>query len=246
MKLLDKMKAKLLIQDELQKLLYLSDELLSGRATRADESFWDASLEKLTAYTEHLPQFKGILKKYKTRRECLAHSVRVQETESYVGSLFTSCALRGKFDTLRKQRDKNEEEGDVIIVMGNWMSSSDDVESIQKAMDLAEEGVLFIKGHTEEQYLKNHDNGSIETFFIQTLPTDIRTPYVIVTTGDSENEPMPMNEWLASDEPNLTGKTLIVMNPDEEEGSFADNNRQVIALTPGDATRIAPKLKTKP
>lgn len=243
MKLVEKMKAKFLIQDELQKLLYLSDELIEGRATRADASFWDESLDKLEGYTNHLPQFENILKKYKTRRECLMHSVRVQAMEHYTGSVFAASAIKGNFDTLRLQRSKNEQEGDIVIVMGNWMASEDDVDSIQKAMDLAEEGVLFIKGKTEEAYLAKHDDDSLESFFIQTLPTDVRTPYIIITTGDSENEPMPMDEWINSKEPNLTNKTLIVMNPAEGGESFSDNKRQLIVLAPGEATRLALKRK---
>lgn len=239
MSLIEKMKSKFLIHDELQKLHYLSNELREGKATEADKPFWDESLEKVKVYADYWPKFQDTYKKYKKRRDLLDNVVRLSLLQESESPILVASGLEGDFSRLKRQRDKHQQEGDVIVVMGGWMKDADDIASVEKAMDLAEEGVIFLKGKTEELFLDSAERFADETFFIETLPTDIRTTHLVITTGNSATEPIDFQKFFTEDMPNMTGRTLVFLHPDDSQSTTTDNERHIVALSAGDALRLS-------
>ena len=238
-KWLSKLRAKLLIKDEIQSLQFLSHELSEGRVSEEDLQFWDAALEQMSEYLEYAPEHKDSYKKFLAQRNLVGHSVRVKKLENYTGGIIVTSSIYGLFDTLVEQRKKHQRKNDVVVVTGNWMGFEGDVKSIRKAMDLSEEGVIFLKGRIEEKYLESDvPEDDLETLFVKSLPRDVQTPYTIITTGNSMNEPVPMIDFMKNKVPNLTGKTFIGVHPTEGKGTIHLNEKDIILVAPGDAIRL--------
>lgn len=235
---IQKIKAKLLIKDEVQKLEHLSNELISGKASEADVAYWELSIAQMEEYIEFEPSYTNTLNKYTEELKWLKHKVHALKVGEYDKPLLIASSLYGLFDSLILQREKNTGSDDIVIVMGDWMAFEGDMASIEKAMDLIEEGVIFLRGKNEELFVEQADKDSIESRFIQSLPTDVQTDSLIVTTGNSAEEPIQMSEFVTSDSPNLTGKTIITVQPKEGENSAHDSARSIIMLAPGDAIKL--------
>ena len=233
-----KIKAKLLIKDEFQKLDYLSDELKAGKASETDKSYWDESLSQISEYLPYVPEYQDKFELYKNRKVLVEHQARVRALKGYNGGVLVAGSLKGLFDTLRIQRKKHEKKNDVVVVMGDWMAFEGDLSSIHKAMELMEEGVIFLRGRTEEMFLQLAAEETPEVFFISTLPMDIQTPNFIVSTGTSLDELMPINHVTNTDKPNLTGKTIIAIQPEEGKPTAHLKNKEMVLLAPGDALRL--------
>lgn len=238
MSIIKRIKAKLLIMDEFQKLDVLSKELQAGNASEADKNYWNVLLENIESFLSYVPEHQKKYEMYKKRRGIVDHQIRTHLMKKYEGGIIVVSSLRGLFDTLTIQRKKHEQRNDVIVVTGDWMSFENDLLSIHKAMELVEEGVIFLRGHTEEKFLDYVSEESPEAFFISCLPVDVQTPHTIITTGNSKEEPLSIQYLLNNDEPNLTGKTIIAVHPTDGENSLHLKNKELLLLAPGDALRL--------
>lgn len=235
---IQRMKAKLLIKDELQKLENLSDKLLAGRIEESDATLWKETLKQVEDYINHITNYDKDYKKYKMQYEWFQHRIRVKRMKEYAGPLLITSSLLGVFDSFEIQREKHQNNGDVVVVMGDWMSFEGDYISIHKAMDLVEEGVIFLRGKNEEKFIEESDGASEEVNFLLSLPSDVQTESLVITTGNSENEPIQMKDFIEGDAPNLTGKTIITVHPIEGEDSTQDTDKNIILLAPGDAIKL--------
>lgn len=234
-----KINAKRYFNDEVAKLNTLSIELVEGRASEADMAYWEDSLSRIEDYLDYLEKKeKDIYIGFQEEYTWLEHKVRALRFKEYDVPYLVSSSLLGLFNSLVKQREVHEEKGDLVIVMGNWMGYEGDKESIYKAMDLIEEGVIVLRGSNEELYIDNNDESSREVKFLKSLPTDVQSEDLIVTTGNSKNEPVQMEDFIKSDVPNLTGKTIVTVHPIEGEGSTHDSERTIIMVAPGDAIKL--------
>lgn len=237
-KWLSKLRAKLLIKDDIQSLEFLTRELQDGSSTEADRFHWDKSLKQMKEYLPYCPEHQGLYDTFKKRRSFVDHLVRTKNLEEYTGTIMVVSSIYGLFSTLDLQRKNHEEKGDVIIVTGGWMGFEGDISSIHKAMDLVEEGVIFLKGKNEESFLEQSREDDLETLFVSSLPTDVQTAYSIITTGNSKNEPVPIKTFVNDKTPNLTGKTMIAVHPEEGVDTQHIKKQNVILLAPGDAIRL--------
>lgn len=241
--LFGKMKAKLLIKDEVQKLEYLSEELEKGNTSATDIPHWEEALEQMKVFMEHEPSYQEVFDKYSEELKWAKHKVRSLRIQEINEPMLITSSLRGLFDGLIKQREKNTEKNDIVVVLGDWMAFEGDKESIYKAMDLIDEGIIFLRGKNEEAYIKQGDESSPEVKFLKSLPTDVQTDTLVVTTGNSEEEPIQMKDFVKEDAPNLTGKTIITVHPVDGEDSTQDSEKNLILLAPGDAIKL--NLKNK-
>lgn len=233
-----KLKAGLLIKDEFQKLHFLSEELKNGNASNADKEYWDEALSNVEDYLEYAPKYLATYNKYKERRFIVDHQARTREIRNYNGSLLVAGSLRGLFETLIVQREKHEKPNDVIIVLGDWMGFEGDIKSIHKAMELTEEGVIFLKGRNEEDFLMNAKEETPETFFVSSLPMDVQTPELIITTGNSLDEIHPIRKYLYDESPNMTEKKIVAVHPELGEDTIHYSAKDILLIAPGDAVRL--------
>lgn len=240
-----KIKSKLFIKDEFQKLSFLSNELKRGKASEADKAYWDEALRQIEEYLPYVPEQQELYEMYKKRRMIVDHQARVRKLKHYEGGVLVASSLRGLFDTLRIQREKHEKKNDVVVVMGDWMAFEGDMSSIHKAMDLAEEGVVFLRGRKEELFLQLAEEETPEVFFVSCLPMDVQTPNFIVSTGTSMEETLSVFRVPETDKPNLTGKTIVSVQPEVDKPTMHLNDKQMVLLAPGDALRLEMKDKSQ-
>lgn len=237
-KFIRKINARRYMKEELAKLSALSAELTDGRASEADLSYWESSLSNMKEYLEYINDGKEDYERFTEEYGWLEHRVRALKFEEHDVPYLIASSLLGLFHTLINQREKHESEGDLVVVMGNWMGFEGDKDSIYKAMDLIEEGVIVLRGRNEELYIEKNNKDSREVRFLKSLPTDIQTEELIVTTGNSQEEPVQMKEFIESGAPNLTGKTIVTVHPVEGESSTHDAERTIIMIAPGDAIKL--------
>lgn len=243
MKIKAKLKAHLMAPEVIQKLAIMKGELENDNAGEGDLVFWERYLSELKIYadtnTKHVAAYENYNSYYKVLKGTLRGSTMLKDK---CVPVVVIAPVRGDFSLVREHIEALKQDGDTVVVMGDFMKNPYDQASIQEAIALSQEGVVFLVGQTEEAYQALHETDTdVESLFIRRLAEDLVTGDMIIHTGNTKNSVVDMEALLTGEAfPNLTQKFIIGSHRDktDSEKHTLNEQKKVLGLPDKFATRL--------
>lgn len=244
MQLMKKIKARSIARDAITKLTYLKKEVVNGNASEADLAYWDESLIQLEEASILLPNYTNRAQLFQRYRDVLQIKVNYSKDSERTEPYVVISSIRGDISLLERHLKELRQEGDCVVVLGDFLPAGVSEETtrsfIKLLMGYAKEGVIFLRGKTEEGYAeKTKNSDEVEDLLIQVLPDEWETFHFVFPSEDT----MPIKSLLTVDNfPNITDK-FVVGNYNGEEGAnpseyYYKEEQKTIGMPDGFATRL--------
>lgn len=245
MSLIKRVKSHFLIKDTIHYLHLLANEARKGEATEVDLEYWDVRLNELKEHVDNLNgKHRETLELYNSFKNIVKNALNNKKIENE--PLYVISSLRGLWDTLENHLQSNEyKKGDKIVVLGDWMAFEGDKKSIDKAIELSGKyDILFLRGETEESFMKNNAEDMKRCFFIENTPINIETERMFITTGTHPKDTINKDIFnQVKDKKDMKLKYHVSAQGELNDDANIDEKERIIEVLPGSAIRL--ELKDK-